>query len=150
MKNVLVTGGAGFIGSNFIRFILEKEPGVRVVNLDLLTYAGSLENLKGLPAPERHTFVEGDICDRALVNGIMSHHQIDTIVHFAAETHVDRSILGPAQFIQTNIVGTFSLLEAARKVWLDEKLCRLTPSVSIMYRPMRCSARLRRTIRPFC
>ncbi|MBN2678468.1 MAG: dTDP-glucose 4,6-dehydratase [Anaerolineaceae bacterium] len=120
MKNILITGGAGFIGSNFIRYMLEIDPVVQVINLDLLTYAGSMENLKDLPAPERHTFVAGDICDRALVNGIMNHHRIDTIVHFAAETHVDRSILGPAQFIQTNIVGTFSLLEAARKYWLDE------------------------------
>jgi dTDP-glucose 4,6-dehydratase len=122
MKNILVTGGAGFIGSNFIRFMLENDPELLIINLDLLTYAGSMENIKDLSAPERHVFVEGDICDRALVNGIMNHHKIDTIVHFAAETHVDRSILGPAQFIQTNIVGTFSLLEAARKAWLDDKI----------------------------
>jgi dTDP-glucose 4,6-dehydratase len=125
MKNVLVTGGAGFIGSNFIRYLLENETAVNIVDLDLLTYAGSMENLKDLPHPERHTFIMGDICDRALVNGIMSHHQIDTIVHFAAETHVDRSILGPAQFIQTNIMGTFSILEAARKLWLDDKALQL-------------------------
>jgi dTDP-glucose 4,6-dehydratase len=121
MKNILVTGGAGFIGSNFIRYLLGNAPDVQIVNLDLLTYAGSLENLKDLPAPDRHVFVKGDITDQALVNGILRHHKIDTIVHFAAETHVDRSILGPAQFIQTNIIGTFSLLEGARKYWLDEK-----------------------------
>jgi len=125
MKKILVTGGAGFIGSNFIRYLLKLDSEVKIVNLDLLTYAGSMENLKDLPDPERHIFVAGDICDRALVNGIMSHHQIDTIVHFAAETHVDRSILGPAQFIQTNIMGTFSLLEAARKLWLDDKVIPL-------------------------
>ncbi len=86
-----------------------------------MTYAGSLENLKDLPGGERHIFVKGDIADPALVAGILAHHKIDTIVHFAAETHVDRSILGPAQFIQTNIIGTFTLLDAARKYWLEEK-----------------------------
>jgi dTDP-glucose 4,6-dehydratase len=121
MKNILVTGGAGFIGSNFIRYLLGNAPDVQIVNLDLLTYAGSLENLKDLPAPDRHVFVKGDIADPALVTGILRHHKIDSIVHFAAETHVDRSILGPAQFIQTNIIGTFTLLEGARKYWLDEK-----------------------------
>jgi dTDP-glucose 4,6-dehydratase len=121
MKNILVTGGAGFIGSNFIRYLLGSNPEVYIVNLDLLTYAGSLENLKDLPGVERHVFVKGDIADPALVAGILAHHKIDTIVHFAAETHVDRSILGPAQFIQTNIIGTFTLLDAARKYWLEEK-----------------------------
>jgi dTDP-glucose 4,6-dehydratase len=117
MRNVLVTGGAGFIGSNFVRSLLQAEPEVRAVTLDALTYAGSLENLKELPDPARHTFVRGDICDRGLVEKLLGELEIDTIVHFAAETHVDRSILGPAPFIQTNVVGTFSLLEAARRVW---------------------------------
>jgi len=121
MKNVLVTGGAGFIGANFVRFLLQAEPEVQVVNLDALTYAGSLENIKDLPTPERHTFVHGDICDRLLLDGLLRHHRIDTIVHFAAESHVDRSILGPAQFVQTNVVGTFTLLDAARLYWLEEK-----------------------------
>jgi dTDP-glucose 4,6-dehydratase len=121
MRNILVTGGAGFIGSNFIRLVLDKEPDIQIVNLDLLTYAGSIENLKDMPGQDRHLFVKGDIADQALVNGILNHHKIDTIVHFAAETHVDRSILGPAQFIQTNIIGTFTLLECARKYWLDQK-----------------------------
>jgi dTDP-glucose 4,6-dehydratase len=122
MKNVLVTGGAGFIGSNFVRYLLEVDPQIQVVNLDALTYAGSLENLKDLPAQhaERHTFVRGDICNRDLVPALLRKHQIDTIVHFAAETHVDRSILGPEPFIQTNVFGTFNLLEAARQVWLVE------------------------------
>lgn len=121
MQNILVTGGAGFIGSNFIHYILKTKPEIQIINLDKLTYAGSQENLKNLPHPEWHHFVQGDICDRELVEQLMRRHQIDTIVHFAAETHVDRSILGPAQFIQTNIVGTFTLLEAARQYWLGDK-----------------------------
>jgi dTDP-glucose 4,6-dehydratase len=121
MKNVLVTGGAGFIGSNFVRYLLQAEPEVRVVNLDVLSYAGSQENLKDLPSPERHTFVKGDICDRPLVDELFHSHQIDTVVHFAAETHVDRSILFPEQFLHTNVVGTFTLLEAACHYWLVEK-----------------------------
>ncbi len=118
MKNVLITGGAGFIGTNFIRYLLRVEPEVRIVNLDLLTYAANLENLHDLPDPQRHFFVHGDICDRPLVEQLLHEHQIDTIVHFAAETHVDRSILGPEQFIRTNVFGTFTLLEAARNAWL--------------------------------
>lgn len=120
-KNILITGGAGFIGSNFVRYMLQVEPQVELVNLDALTYAGSLENLKDLPDPRRHTFVHGDICDRDLVDNLIRSNQIDTIVHFAAETHVDRSILGPAQFVQTNITGTFTLLEAVRQYWLAER-----------------------------
>ncbi len=119
MKNILVTGGAGFIGSNFVRYMLRAEPGVRLVNLDALTYAGSMENLKDLPDAGRHQFVHGDIGDRALVENLLRTHGIDTLVHFAAESHVDRSILEPARFIQTNITGTCNLLEAARAVWLD-------------------------------
>ena len=117
MKNILVTGGAGFIGANFIRYLLTKQPTVHVVNLDALTYAGSLENLRDLPASDRYTFVQGNICDQTAVVTLLRDHHIDTIVHFAAESHVDRSITGPGQFIQTNIVGTYTLLEAARQVW---------------------------------
>ncbi len=120
MHNVLVTGGAGFIGSNFVRYLLRTEPDVRVFNLDALTYAGSLENLKGLPDESRHFFVHGDICDEKLVAGLFRENRIDTVVHFAAESHVDRSILGPAPFIRTNVIGTFTLLEAARQAWGDE------------------------------
>ena len=117
MNNVLVTGGAGFIGSIFVRYLLRAEPGVRVVNLDALTYAGSLENLRELPGTNRHTFVEGNIGDAGLVGDLLREYRIDTIVHFAAETHVDRSILGPEPFFQTNVMGTLALLEAARQFW---------------------------------
>jgi len=118
MKNVLVTGGAGFIGSNFIRFLQAHEKDVQVINLDALTYAGSLLNLEDIPDLDRHIFIRGDICDRSLVDDILHQYSIDTIVHFAAETHVDRSILGPGQFIQTNVIGTYTLLEAARQSWM--------------------------------
>ncbi len=127
MQNILVTGGAGFIGSNFVHFVLTANPNVRVVNLDALTYAGSLENLKGLPDESRHHFVEGDICDRALVDRLLREFQIDTVVHFAAESHVDRSIHGPGQFVQTNIIGTYTLLEACRQFWLKEKFAENRP-----------------------
>ncbi|MDY6847305.1 MAG: dTDP-glucose 4,6-dehydratase [Chloroflexota bacterium] len=120
-RRLLVTGGAGFIGSNFIRYIQNVSPDAQITNLDLLTYAGSLENLKDLPFSQNHHFVKGDICDQALVESLIRENQIDTIVHFAAESHVDRSLEGPSAFIQTNIHGTFSLLEAARSVWLKEK-----------------------------
>lgn len=119
MKNVLVTGGAGFIGSNFVRFLLEHESTIHIYNLDALTYAGRLENLSHLPDPSRHTFIHGDICDKALVERLFREYAIDTVVHFAAESHVDRSILEPDAFIQTNVFGTFTLLETARQAWLD-------------------------------
>jgi dTDP-glucose 4,6-dehydratase len=111
LENILVTGGAGFIGSNFIRYVLAADARARIVNLDALTYAGSLENL---PASDRHVFVKGDIGDSALVTKLVAQHSIDTIVHFAAESHVDRSINDSAPFIQTNVVGTHALLEVAR------------------------------------
>lgn len=122
MKTVLVTGGAGFIGSNFVRYLLQVEPAVKIVNLDALTYAGTLENLKGLPDDSRHVFVRGDICDRALVDKLLREHTVDTIAHFAAESHVDRSIHGPGLFVQANIVGTQTLLDAARQAWLVDKI----------------------------
>jgi dTDP-glucose 4,6-dehydratase len=120
MRAILVTGGAGFIGSNFVRYVLQTQPDVFIINLDLLTYAGSPENLKELPSPDRYEFIQGDICNQSLTEDILRRNEVDTIVHFAAESHVDRSIIGPAAFVRTNIFGTFSLLEAARKVWLDE------------------------------
>ena len=117
---MLITGGAGFIGSNFIRYILNSEDDLDIVNIDALTYAGSLENLSEIPESSKHHFVNGDICDETLIMDILRKYEIETIVHFAAETHVDRSIMGPMPFIQTNLVGTFTLLEAARRVW-EEK-----------------------------
>ncbi|MGD8452869.1 MAG: dTDP-glucose 4,6-dehydratase [Phycisphaerae bacterium] len=120
MQTILVTGGAGFIGSNFVRHVLAHAPDVAVVNLDLLTYAGSRANLTDLPAPERHTLIVGDIADQPLVQRLLSERHIRHIVHFAAESHVDRSIDGPRQFLDTNIMGTFTLLEAARHVWLAD------------------------------
>ncbi|MFO1218975.1 MAG: dTDP-glucose 4,6-dehydratase [Burkholderiaceae bacterium] len=113
---ILVTGGAGFIGSNFVLDWLggSDEP---VVNLDALTYAGNLANLQSLQGDARHRFVNGDICDRELVDGLFAEHRPRAVVHFAAESHVDRSILGPGEFIRTNVTGTFTLLEAARGFW---------------------------------
>lgn len=122
MKNMLITGGAGFIGANFTRYILQNDPQARIVNLDLLTYAGSLENLRDLPGESRYTFVHGDICDRELIGRLINDHAINIIVHFAAETHVDRSIFGPSAFVQTNVIGAFTLLDAARKAWLEDKV----------------------------
>ena len=120
--NVCITGGAGFIGANFVRHWLERTRAGRVVVLDALTYAGNLENLAGLDTDPRYVFVHGDICDEAAVRSLLEQHQIDTLVHFAAESHVDRSILGPDDFIRTNIVGTHALLKAAKSLWLDRKI----------------------------
>ncbi|ATX80302.1 dTDP-glucose 4,6-dehydratase [Mariprofundus aestuarium] len=119
--NMLVTGGAGFIGCNYVRYMLASDPDVRIVNLDLLTYAGSLINLKDLADESRHDFVQGDICDRELVDKLLRDYKIDTIVHFAAESHVDNSISGPEVFVKTNVMGTFTLLDAARNYWQKEK-----------------------------
>src|SRR5690349_326305 len=110
---LLVTGGAGFIGSNFVLSTI-AETGEGVVNLDKLTYAGNLKNLDSLRAASRHVFVRGDICDRELVRRLLREHKPRAIVHFAAESHVDRSIAGPAEFVQTNVFGTFCLLEEAK------------------------------------
>ncbi len=118
---MLVTGGAGFIGANFVRQQLADHPQLHIVNLDRLTYAGSVDNLHDLPDPERHEFIQGDICDRLLVDRLLREHEIDTIVHFAAESHVDNSISGPEVFIHTNVMGTFTLLEAARAYWLEDR-----------------------------
>ncbi len=121
-NNVLITGGAGFIGANFVRHWLGKPAGGRVVVLDALTYAGNIDNLAGLERNPRYVFVKGDICDEASVRGLLEQYDIDTVVHFAAESHVDRSILGPDDFIRTNVVGTHSLLKAAKSLWLDRKI----------------------------
>ena len=112
---ILVTGGAGFIGSNFIRYMLDAHPDLEIVNYDILTYAGNLNNLKGIDKQARYTFIKGDICDQNLVNATLKKHPVDAIVHFAAESHVDRSITDPSAFVKTNVLGTHTLLEAARK-----------------------------------
>lgn len=117
MKNMLVTGGAGFIGSNFIHYVLSQNSEIKIVNLDALTYAGNLENLTDLPNESNYKFVEGDIRNAELVNELFQAYDFDTVVHFAAESHVDRSILGPTAFIETNVLGTLVLLEAAKKHW---------------------------------
>ena len=119
-QRALITGGAGFIGSNFVRYMLAKYPQLHIVNLDALTYAGHKSNLDDLPGAERHTFVHGNICDAQLVMQLLREHDIDIVVHLAAESHVDNSITGPAAFVETNLVGTFTLLEAARHFWLTE------------------------------
>lgn len=126
MQNILVTGGAGFIGSNFIRYLLQAGTPLQIVNLDALTYAGSLDNLTDVATDARYTFVQGNICDRALVANLLRQQRIDTVVHFAAESHVDRSISNPQQFIETNVVGTLSLLAACQQIWLEEKALPLS------------------------
>lgn len=119
MENILVTGGAGFIGSNFVHYMLEKYPHYRLVVLDKLTYAGNLDNLLPVSDEPRYHFVRGDICDAQTVEQVIETHDIDTVVNFAAETHVDRSILDPDAFIQTDVYGTYVLLEAARKFGIE-------------------------------
>jgi dTDP-glucose 4,6-dehydratase len=115
VRNLLVAGGAGFIGSNFVHYILEQHPDYRVVVYDKLTYAGNLDNLRDVQADPRYAFVHGDICDPAAVRQAMQEHEIDAIVNFAAETHVDRSLMTPGSFIQTDVYGTYVLLEAAKE-----------------------------------
>ena len=119
MKTYLVTGGAGFIGSNFVLYMLKKYPEIRIVNLDKLTYAGNLENLKSIEGDERHIFVQGDICDRELVSGLFEKYDFDFVINFAAESHVDRSIKNPEIFVETNVEGTVNLLQCAKLAWAD-------------------------------
>ncbi|WP_018277494.1 dTDP-glucose 4,6-dehydratase [Teredinibacter turnerae] len=123
-KTLLVTGGAGFIGANFVHYWLETYPADRVIVLDALTYAGNPANLTAVESVENFRFVKGDILDQPLVEQLLRDNNVDTLVHFAAESHVDRSITGPDAFIETNIVGTHTLLKAAKKVWLDEGKCK--------------------------
>ncbi|MCR2059461.1 dTDP-glucose 4,6-dehydratase [Campylobacter helveticus] len=119
MKSILITGGAGFIGSNFVLYFLKKYPNYHIVNLDLLTYAGSLENLKGVENFSNYTFIQGDICDESLVNEIFTKYEIESVIHFAAESHVDNSIANPNAFIKTNVNGTFNLLHTAYLHWFE-------------------------------
>ena len=118
-KTILVTGGAGFIGSNFVPYFCEKYPEYKIVNLDKLTYAGNLDNLRECEQMPNYTFIQGDICDAELIDRLFDENDIRGVIHFAAESHVDNSIKGPRAFINTNIVGTFNLLDAARRHWMD-------------------------------
>ena len=120
MTNILVTGCAGFIGSNFVPYFLEKYPEYTLINLDLLTYAGNLENLKECEGNPRYKFIKGDISNRELVEFIFNEYTVQGVIHFAAESHVDNSIANPGVFIETNVNGTFTLLDVAQKYWMDK------------------------------
>jgi dTDP-glucose 4,6-dehydratase len=117
MKNILITGGAGFIGSHLVRLMVNKYPDYNIFNLDLLTYAGNLENLRDIEGRDNYKFIKGDICDLEFVSGVIADNKIDGIIHLAAESHVDRSILDPFSFARTNVMGTLSLLQAAKVYW---------------------------------
>jgi len=120
MTSILITGGAGFIGSNFVPYFLEKYKDYRIINLDLLTYAGNLENLKEIEKDKRYEFVKGDICNRELVEYLFEKYDIKGVIHFAAESHVDNSISNPSVFVETNVNGTFTLIDVAYKKWMRE------------------------------
>ena len=119
MKTYLVTGCAGFIGSNFVHYMLEKYEDIRLVNLDKLTYAGNLENLQDIEDDARHIFVQGDICDKALVTDLIAKYDPDYVINFAAESHVDRSIKNPEIFVESNVLGTVNLLQCCKDAWYD-------------------------------
>ncbi|CAM4009031.1 dTDP-glucose 4,6-dehydratase [Flavobacterium cucumis] len=119
MKNILITGGAGFIGANFVPYFIDNNPEYHLVNLDLLTYAGNLDNVKEVEKHSRYTFVQGDICDSNFIATLFQKFQFHDVIHFAAESHVDNSISGPEAFIKTNVLGTFNLLDTARKLWMS-------------------------------
>ena len=119
MQAILITGGAGFIGANFVPYFIAENPDVRVVNLDKLTYAGDLANILEVANHENYEFVHGDICDRDLIVSLFEKHDITGVIHFAAESHVDNSITNPDAFIQTNVFGTFTLIDVARNYWMD-------------------------------
>ena len=121
MKKYLITGCAGFIGSNFVYYMLKKYDDILLVNLDKLTYAGNLENLKGVEGDPRHIFVQGDICDKELVSSLFDKYDFDYVINFAAESHVDRSIANPEIFVETNVMGTVNLLQRAKEAWYDSK-----------------------------
>ncbi|MEM9363049.1 MAG: dTDP-glucose 4,6-dehydratase [Bacteroidota bacterium] len=118
MAHILVTGGAGFIGSNFVPYYLETRPDDHIVNIDALTYAGNLDNLKEVEGHSRYTFLKGDICDRKLIEKLFERYDIQAVIHFAAESHVDNSITNPDAFMQTNIIGTFNLIDVAKMHWM--------------------------------
>jgi dTDP-glucose 4,6-dehydratase len=120
MKTYLVTGGAGFIGSNFVLYMLNKHEDIKIINVDKLTYAGNLENLKEIENNERYEFIQADICDKENIQNIFRENEIDYVVHFAAESHVDRSIKEPEIFVKTNVLGTVNLLNVAKEAWENE------------------------------
>jgi len=119
-KNILITGGAGFIGSHLVRLLVNKYPNYQIINMDVLTYAGNLENLKDIEGKENYTFVKCDICDIEKVKNVFEEYKIDSVIHLAAESHVDRSIKDPFSFAQTNVMGTLSLLQAAKDYWNED------------------------------
>ena len=123
MQVVLITGGAGFIGSNFIPYFLENNKAYKVVNLDLLTYAGALSNVSEIQENSRHTFIHGDICDKKLVENLFNKYQFSAVIHFAAESHVDNSITNPDAFVKTNVLGTFNLLDTAKIIGWNLQRC---------------------------
>ena len=140
-KNILLTGTAGFIGSNFVPYFLEKYPEYNLINLDLLTYAGTLDNLKECEQNLRYKFIKGDICNRELVEFIFSEYDITGVIHFAAESHVDNSIKNPGVFIRTNVNGTFTLIDVAYKYWMNkpfEYKINYENSDFIIYQLMKC------------
>lgn len=156
MKTYLVTGCAGFIGSNFVHYMLEKYEDIRLVNLDKLTYAGNLENLQDIEDDARHIFVQGDICDKALVTDLIAKYDPDYVINFAAESHVDRSIKNPEIFVESNVLGTVNLLQCCKDAWYDaaaktwkegKNTCRFPPTRStahwapraISWRRLRCA-----------
>jgi len=120
MKTILVTGGAGFIGSNFVPYFIENNEEYHLVNLDVLTYAGNLDNVQEVAEHPRYTFIKGDICDREFIQQLFQKYQFHDVIHFAAESHVDNSISGPEAFIKTNVLGTFNLLDSARNLWMEK------------------------------
>ena len=125
MKNILITGGAGFIGSHLVRLMVNKYPEYRIINLDKLTYAGNLANLKDIEKKPNYVFEKADICDFPAIQAIFEKYQVDGVIHLAAESHVDRSIKDPFSFAQTNVMGTLSMLQAAKLAWeghFDDKL----------------------------
>lgn len=138
MRTYLVTGGAGFIGSNYIHYMFKKyDNEIRIINVDALTYAGNLENLKDIENRENYTFVKADICDKEAISRIFAANDIDRVVHFAAESHVDRSIKHPEVFVQTNVLGTAVMLNCAKAAWSFRMAASGKERSSSTYRPMK-------------
>ncbi len=141
-RNILITGGAGFIGSHLVRLLVNKYPNYHIVNMDVLTYAGNLENLKDIENKDNYSFVKCDICDLKKVKQVFEDYQIDRVIHLAAESHVDRSIKDPFSFAQTNVMGTLSLLQAAKIIGMIS----LRINFFIMFHQMRCMVLLEKRV----